>query len=143
VAVLVVEDYLPLARPLLRGLQEEGIDAHLARDDEEGDARIRTGPYDAVLVDWNIPSRGGAALVRRWRDNALGVPVLLLLPSADAADFRQGIEAGADDCLSLPFDFADLLARLRNYSNPSRKKGAPWRADGFSPSVSPQPLFRQ
>jgi DNA-binding response OmpR family regulator len=138
-AVLVVEDYMPLARPLVRGLEEEGIAAHLARSDEEGDARVRTGCYEAVVVDWNIPHQGGAALIRRWRDRGLEVPVLLLLPSADAANLRQGVDAGADFCLCMPFDFADLLARLRVCSSHSNQRGAVWRANGFSPLVSVWP----
>jgi two-component system response regulator BasR len=138
-AILVVEDYLPLARPLLRGLQEEGLAVHLARDDEEGDTLARTGGYDAVVVDWNIPRSGGAALVRRWRDDGLAIPVLLLLPSASPAAVRQGLDAGADHCLPLPFAFADLLARVRACSDLSNRRNAACQPAGFSPSASPQP----
>jgi DNA-binding response OmpR family regulator len=109
--VLLVEHYLPLARALQRGLEEEGIPTDLAQDDKEGEARLRSGCYRAVVVNWRIPQRGGAALVRRWRRDGLAAPVLLLVPSANGA--AQGADAGADAYLPLPFAFADLLARLR------------------------------
>src|SRR5438105_3843018 len=65
--ILLLEHHLPLARAVMRGLEEEGIAAHLARDDAEGDARVRSIAYAALLVDWRVPRRGGAALVRSWR----------------------------------------------------------------------------
>jgi DNA-binding response OmpR family regulator len=111
--ILLVEHYLPLARALRRGLEEEGIVTHLARDDVEADAQARAVPYAAVLVDWNLPGKGGAALVRGWRRDGMTAPVLMFLPSANDADLLHGLDAGADDFLPLPFSFADLLARLR------------------------------
>src|SRR5688500_11573038 len=85
-SVLLVEHYLPLAKSLLRGLEEQGIAAHLARDDVEGDRRARADCYAAVVVDWNIPRKGGAALVRGWRRDGLTVPVVILMPSTDDVD---------------------------------------------------------
>jgi DNA-binding response OmpR family regulator len=118
-SVLLVEPSVPLARAVLRGLEEEGIAAQLARDDTEADARVRAGGYRAVIVDWQVPRVGGVALVRSWRRAGLAVPVLLLLPSAAGADLAQGVDAGADAVLPLPFAFADLLARLRAWVQPS------------------------
>src|SRR5262245_56486553 len=111
--ILLVEHYLPLAKPLMRGLAEEGIVAHLARTDVEGDARARALCYAAVVVDWHVPRSGGVALIQGWRRAGLTVPVLLLVPSASDADLQQGADAGADDTLPLPFSFEELLARLR------------------------------
>src|SRR5262245_58073275 len=112
-AVLLVEPYAPLARALARGLGEEGIVLHWARDDGEADVRLRAGPCAAAVVAWGAPRQGGPALVRRWRQAGLTVPVLLFLPSAGDADRRAGLAAGADEVLPLPFSFDDLLARLR------------------------------
>jgi two-component system OmpR family response regulator len=112
--ILLVEHHLQLARALMRGLEEEGIDAHLARDDAEGEARARSIAYAALLVDWRIPQRGGAALVRRWRQDGVHAPILMLMPTQSVPDLVQGFDAGADDFLPLPFSFADLLARLRS-----------------------------
>jgi DNA-binding response OmpR family regulator len=112
--VLLVEHYLPLAKPLLCGLEEDGIVTHLARNDLEADALARAVCYAAVVVDWHIPRRGGLALVRGWRQAGLAVPVLLLVPSAPDA-LQQGLDAGADSFLSLPFSYEDLLSRLRSW----------------------------
>jgi DNA-binding response OmpR family regulator len=116
--ILLVEHYSLLAKPLMRGLEEEGIVTHLARSDAEGDARVRATPYAAVVVDWHIPRQGGAALVRSWRRAGLTVPVLALLSSADEADCLLGLAAGADAVLPMPFTFADLLARVRTWTAP-------------------------
>jgi DNA-binding response OmpR family regulator len=120
--ILLVEHYLPLARPLVRGLEEEGIVTHLARDDAEAATLARTTLYAALVVDWNIPRHGGAALVRAWRRDGLAVPVLLLMSVASEANLRQGRAAGADAFLPLPFPFADLVGRLRGWiaSGPTR-----------------------
>jgi two-component system response regulator BasR len=113
--VLLVEHYPPLARALLRGLREEGIVTHWARDDGEADVRARAAPYSAVVVNWNVPRTGGAALVRHWRRSELAVPVLMLVPSAGDTDLLAGLGAGADAILPLPFSFGELLVRLRTW----------------------------
>jgi len=123
--VLLVVSYLPLARALLQGLEEEGIVTHLATTDLEADARLRTTRYAALVAAWNIPREGAAALVRSWRSDGLAIPVLLLVPSASSPALLQGVSAGADDFLSLPFPFAELLARLRTWIEP---QGAPTAA---------------
>jgi DNA-binding response OmpR family regulator len=117
--ILLVEHYPLLAKPLVRGLEEEGIVAHLARDDGEAEVRVRAMPYAAVVLDWNIPRRGGAALVRGWRRAGLVVPVLAFLPAPDEANLRQALAAGADTVFGLPFSFADLLTRLRAWVTPA------------------------
>jgi two-component system OmpR family response regulator len=113
--ILLVEPYPPLSRALVRGLAEEGITAHVARDDVEADLRARSMPYAALLVDWNVPRKGGAALVRGWRQSGLAAPIFLFVPSAGDADRLLGVAAGADEVLPLPFSFGDLLARLRSW----------------------------
>jgi DNA-binding response OmpR family regulator len=127
--ILLVEHYTPLARALVRGLAEEGITAHVARDDVEADVRARTLPYEALLVDWNVPRKGGAALVRGWRWSGLAAPILMFVPSTGDADRLLGLTAGADDVLPLPFSFDDLLARLRSWlASPNHSGAAPFTA---------------
>ncbi|MCI0457507.1 MAG: response regulator [Gemmataceae bacterium] len=111
--VLLVVSYLPLARALLQGLQEEGIVTHLATTDAEADARLRTTRYAAIVVAWNIPREGGPALVRSWRNDGLAIPILMLIPSVNGSTLFRAVEAGVDDFLPLPFPFTDLLARLQ------------------------------
>jgi two-component system, OmpR family, response regulator len=119
VPILLVEHFLPLAKPLLRGLEEEGIVAHLARDDAEARLRVQETLYAALVVDWNVPRQGGAALVRDWRQNGLTTPVLLLMPTASETDVREAVAVGADDLLPLPFAFSRLLERLQAQINGS------------------------
>jgi two-component system OmpR family response regulator len=121
--ILLVEPYSPLARALVRGLEEEGITAHVARDDVEADVRARTMPYAALLVNWNVPRKGGAALVRGWRQGGLAAPIFLFVPSPGDADRLLGFAAGADEVLALPFSFADLLARLRSWLSSPKLSG--------------------
>jgi DNA-binding response OmpR family regulator len=123
--VLLVEHYSPLARPVLRGLEEEGIAAHLAGDDLEADALARTFPYAALLIDWRIPRAGGAALVRNLRRDGLTTPVLMFLPTASSADLVEAVDAGVDEFLPLPFSLEDLLARVRVWVEPARSRRAP------------------
>lgn len=110
--VLLVEPHLALAKPLLRGLREEGIAADLARDADEARPLARPGAYDALLVNWRLP-HGGARLVRALRDGGVATPVLMFVPSDDIGHRLEAAAAGADDCLPLPFPFAELLDRLR------------------------------
>jgi two-component system, OmpR family, response regulator len=115
-AVLLVERYAPLARAIVRGLEEEGIVTHWVRDDVEADVRVRAAPYAAAAVGWNVPRQGGAALVRGWRLAGLNVPVVLFVPSAGDAERRAGLAAGADATLPLPFSFEELLSHLSTWS---------------------------
>jgi len=114
--VLLVEAYSPLAKPLMLVLAEEGFVVHLARDDEQASTLAHAARYVAFLVDWNVPRNGGLALVRRWRQEGLAVPVLLLDSSASNERLVQARQAGADDCLAVPFCIEDLLARLRAWA---------------------------
>jgi two-component system response regulator QseB len=115
-AILLVEHYLPLAKALMRGLEEEGIVTHLAREDVQAAARARSMEYAAMVVDWNIPRNGGTTLVRRLRQDGVKAPVVLLVRSTVETDPVQATDAGADDILPVPFSFADLLARLRSWT---------------------------
>ena len=122
--ILLVEHYAPLARALVRGLAEEGIAVQVARDDVEADVRARAVPYAALVVDWNVPRKGGVALVQNWRRNGLAAPILMFVPSSGDADRLLGVAAGANEVLPLPFSFADLLARLRSWLSTPKLIGA-------------------
>ena len=123
--VLLVEPYAPLARALVRGLADEGIAVQVACDDVEADVHARATPFAAVLVNWNVPRKGGAALIRGWRQSGLSAPVLMFVPSAGDGDRLHGLAAGADEVLPLPFAFGDLLARLRSWLPAPKFNGDP------------------
>jgi len=111
--VLIVEDELKMASLVRRGLTEEGHAADVAGTGEDALWMAEAHPYDAIVLDVMLPGRDGFATCRDLREAGVWAPVLML-PARDAVDDRvSGLDAGADDYLTKPFSFAELLARLR------------------------------
>jgi DNA-binding response OmpR family regulator len=111
--LLMVEDEAIIASPLMRGLEEEGYHVDLATDGAEGLKRALSETYDVLVVDWRLPVMDGRMLVARLRSAGLTVPVLMLTAMRDVDHRVAGLDAGADDYLTKPFSFEELLARLR------------------------------
>jgi DNA-binding response OmpR family regulator len=111
--VLVVEDDAKLASALERGLAAEGYDVETAADGEEGLALASEGSFDLVVLDLMLPRLDGFEVCATLRRNGHRVPVLMLTARGDVADRVRGLDGGADDYLVKPFDFGELLARLR------------------------------
>ena len=111
--VLVVEDEVKLAGLLKRGLEEEGYAVDIAADGNEAIWMGTENPYDAVLLDVMLPDADGFEVCRRLRDAGRWSPVLMLTARDAVEDRVAGLDAGADDYLTKPFSFAELLARLR------------------------------
>ena len=111
--LLVVEDDVKLVRALERGLAREGYTVDLARSGDDALARAREHEYDAVLLDLMLPGLDGFAVCERLRRSDALVPVLMLTARTEVDDRIRGLDAGADDYLVKPFDFGELLARLR------------------------------
>jgi len=111
--VLLVEDERRAAEMLAKGLREHAYAVDVAVDGEDALFRASTTDYDAVILDVMLPRRDGIAVCRTIRRSGSTVPVLMLT-ARDAVDARiSGLDAGADDYLVKPFDFGELLARLR------------------------------
>ena len=111
--VLVVEDERKLGELLRRGLGEEGYATDLAARGEEALWMAQAVPYDAIVLDVMLPGADGFEICRRMRSGGVWAPVLMLT-ARDAVDDRvSGLDAGADDYLTKPFAFEELLARLR------------------------------
>jgi DNA-binding response OmpR family regulator len=111
--VLLVEDEPSAAHVLAKGLREQSYAVDLAADGEAAIFQAGTTDYDAVVLDVMLPKRDGFSVCRAIRESGCAVPILMLT-ARDAVDARiEGLDAGADDYLVKPFDFGELLARLR------------------------------
>ena len=111
--VLVVEDEAKLGSLLARGLREEGYSADLADRGEQALWMAQAVPYDAIVLDVMLPGLDGYAVCRRLRDDGVWSPVLMLTARDAVEDRVAGLDVGADDYLTKPFSFEELLARLR------------------------------
>lgn len=111
--VLIVEDEVKMATLIRRGLREEGMAADVAIRGEDAIWMAGATEYDAVVLDVMLPGIDGFETCKRLREDGIWAPVLMLT-ARDAVDDRvAGLDTGADDYLTKPFSFAELLARLR------------------------------
>ena len=128
--ILIVEDNPRIAGFLRKGLVEEGYTVQVEENGDRAFQRAASEEYGAAVVDVMIPGRNGIDLVRDLRDAGVRTPVLLLTARDRIDDKIAGLDAGADDYLTKPFDFAELTARLRALLRRS-SSGAPailrWR----------------
>jgi DNA-binding response OmpR family regulator len=111
--VLLIEDHKPLVRALKQGLEEEGFAVDSAEDGQEGDLKARTAEYDVIILDLMLPKEDGLSLLQRWRRLGLKTHVLVLTARGSIEDKVKGLDQGADDYLTKPFELEELLARLR------------------------------
>jgi two-component system, OmpR family, response regulator len=111
--VLVVEDEVKMASLVQRGLAEEGHAADVARSGGDAVWMAQAIEYDAIVLDLMLPGMDGVTVCRRWREAGVWTPVLMLTARDAVEDRVAGLDAGADDYLTKPFSFAELLARLR------------------------------
>jgi two-component system copper resistance phosphate regulon response regulator CusR len=111
--VLLVEDEPNAALVLAKGLREQAYAVDVATDGDAAIFQAGTTDYDAVILDVMLPAKDGFAVCRTIRETGSAVPILMLT-ARDAVEARiEGLDCGADDYLVKPFDFGELLARLR------------------------------
>jgi len=111
--VLIVEDEVKMAGLIRRGLREEGLAADVAIKGEDALWMAQATDYDAVVLDVMLPGIDGFETCRRLRGEGVWAPVLMLTARDGVEDRVAGLDGGADDYLTKPFSFAELLARLR------------------------------
>jgi DNA-binding response OmpR family regulator len=111
--LLLIEDHKPLVRALKQGLEEEGFAVDVSFDGEEGDYKARTAEYDVIILDLMLPKVDGLSLLQGWRREGLKTHVLVLTARGGIEDKVRGLDLGADDYLTKPFELEELLARLR------------------------------
>jgi two-component system OmpR family response regulator len=112
--VLVAEDDVRLAALLGESLAESGWQVEVTHDGASAYRQLLTGVgYDVVLLDWMLPGMDGVTVARRLREIGVATPILMLTARGEVRDRVGGLDAGADDYLTKPFDLDELLARLR------------------------------
>ena len=111
--LLVVEDDEKLARAVARGLRAEGYAVDVAGDGDGALAQAAVYDYDGIVLDVMLPGRGGLEVCRVLRERGCWAPVLMLTARGGIDDRISGLDSGADDYLVKPFDFGELLARVR------------------------------
>ncbi len=121
--LLLVEDDPTISRFLLRGLREENHVVDLAEDAEAAEQFVAGAEYDAILLDVMLPGGAdGFTLCRRFREAGIDAPVLMLTARDGIGDRVHGLDIGADDYLTKPFAFDELLARLRALTRRGRSR---------------------
>ena len=113
VRILVIEDEAKVASFVRRGLEAEGYRVDIAPDGEVGLTQAFDHEYDLVILDGMLPKRDGLSVLQEMRRHKLRVPVLMLTARDTVADKVAGLDRGADDYLTKPFAFEELLARIR------------------------------
>lgn len=111
--VLLVEDDRKAARVLRQGLQEEGFTVDVAHAGDEGEYQAQISDYDVIVLDWLLPGKAGLDVCRQLRARGVTTPILMLTARDAVADRVAGLDTGADDYLTKPFAFVELLARIR------------------------------
>lgn len=111
--ILVVEDERNLADAIVRILEDAKMNASAVYDGRAGLRAALSGDYDAVVLDVMLPGMGGYEVVHELRRQGMSTPVLLLTARTSTADKVEGLDSGADDYMTKPFEAPELLARLR------------------------------
>ena len=111
--ILVIEDEVALAAQLAGALGAAGYAVDCAADGVQADLLVHTESYDALILDLGLHRIDGLTLLRRWRDAALRMPVLILTARGNWHEKVQGIDGGADDYMAKPFQMEEVLARVR------------------------------
>ncbi|MDP2158036.1 MAG: response regulator transcription factor [Nitrospirota bacterium] len=128
--VLVVEDDKRLALLIKKGLEEHSFSVDVAFDGEEGLYMAETFPHDALILDVMLPLKDGFSVLAELRAQGVTVPVIMLTARTEVQDRVKGLNTGADVYLAKPFDFAELLARLKAAIRRSKGRPSPQLALG-------------
>jgi len=111
--LLIIEDEKKVADFIKRGLKEEGYSVDVAFDGEEGHFQASSSEYDAIILDLMLPKIDGISLCKKLRADKINAPILMLTAKDSVKDKVAGLDSGANDYLTKPFSFEELLARIR------------------------------
>lgn len=111
--LLLIEDEIKLAKAIKRGLENEGYAVDIENDGLSGKLAAESIDYDLLIVDWMLPKTNGVDLIKELRKDGYAKPALMLTARDSVRDKINGLDSGADDYLVKPFNFEELLARIR------------------------------
>ncbi|MDZ4263197.1 MAG: response regulator transcription factor [Pseudomonadota bacterium] len=129
--LLLVEDDLLLGDGISAGLKQDGYTVDWVQDGESADHALQSEHFDIVVLDINLPRLSGIGVLKRLRDRRNVIPVLLLTARDTITDRVQGLDCGADDYLTKPFDLNELNARLRALLRRSSGRATPLLVNGL------------
>jgi two-component system response regulator PhoP len=134
VRILIVEDEQPLRESLVVSLHEAGFVCVEADGAVEAQYCIDNYPCDVVVLDLGLPDGEGLTLLRLWREQGLELPIIILTARSDWQDKVQGLEAGADDYITKPFQIEELVARIK--ASLRRARGRATERSSFASGVT-------
>jgi len=120
--ILLVEDVKKLAAYMKKGLEAQSYSVDCAFDGLTAEDKTLTGEYDLMILDLMLPKKDGIEVCRTLRDRRVSIPILMLTARGEVDDRVKGLDVGADDYLIKPFDFEELLARIRALTRRPRQK---------------------
>ncbi|MFO0729190.1 MAG: response regulator transcription factor [Myxococcota bacterium] len=123
--LLLLEDDPTLIRAITTGLREEGHHVDARSEGEGATEQAELGDYDVIILDWMLPGKDGLSILRELRARGLSTPVLMLTARATVGERVLGLREGADDYLTKPFAFEELLARLEALERRASGTGSP------------------
>lgn len=123
--ILIVGDDPQLGLGLQTGLRREGLAADWVKDGDAAEHALRMDRFDLLVLDPGLPDRDGLALLRKLRDEGVGIPVLILTAREAVSDLMAGPDTGADDYLAKPFNLDEVSGRIRALARKSRTQPAP------------------
>ncbi len=139
--LLVIEDEAGIARFLKEGLEEECFAVDVAADGKTGLDLAMTNEYDLIMVDWMIPALSGIEVCRQIRKSGSEVPILFLTARDTLEDVVFGLDSGANDYIKKPFEFEELLARIRVQLRSSNQEGEILTADPVTVNIVTHQVF--
>jgi len=122
--ILVIEDDKAISSLLKRGLEEEGMVIDAVENGEDGEYLAKLNHYDIIILDWMLPEKSGIEILKELRNNDIKIPVLMLTAKDAIENKLEGLNEGADDYLTKPFNFDELIARLNAIYRRSALKGS-------------------
>lgn len=119
--ILIIEDDSSIASFVIKGLKEAGFTVDSAIDGDDGYMKLRTGVYDAAVVDIMLPGMDGLTVIEDIRAKSINTPIIILSAKREVDDRVIGFQKGGDDYLTKPFSFSELLVRIQSLIRRSQK----------------------